>query len=130
MTTAAYQRERGRLAEALKALRVGAGLSGARLAEMLGWQQSKVPEIETRKQLPSEDDIAASIGAVGAAPEKAGDLLAMLRGARVEYAAWKDAYRESGPAASRPATWPGLVRSIASAARACSRERRSRDRLW
>ena len=58
MTTPAYQRERGRLAEALKAVRVGAGLSGARLAEMLGWQQSKVSEIETRKQLPSEDDSA------------------------------------------------------------------------
>lgn len=96
MTTPAYQRERGRLAEALKALRVGAGLSGARLAEMLGWQQSKVSKIETRKQLPGEDDIAAWVGAVGATPEAASDLLAMLRGARVEYAAWKDAYRESG----------------------------------
>jgi transcriptional regulator with XRE-family HTH domain len=96
LTTLAYQRERGRLAEALKTLRVGAGLSGARLAEMLGWQQSKVPEIETRKQLPSEDDIAAWAGAVGVVPETASDLLAMLRGARVEYAAWKDTYRESG----------------------------------
>jgi hypothetical protein len=47
MTTPAYQRERGRLAETLQALRVGAGLS--------------------------------------AAPETAGDLLAILRGARVEY---------------------------------------------
>jgi len=37
VTTPAYQRERGRLAEALKALRAGAGLSGARLAEMVGW---------------------------------------------------------------------------------------------
>jgi Domain of unknown function (DUF5753) len=63
---------------------------------MLGWQQSKVSKIETRKQLPSEDDVAAWAGAVGAAPETASDLLAMLRGARVEYAAWKDAYRESG----------------------------------
>lgn len=96
MTTPDYQRERGRLAEALVALRVGAGLSGARLAEMLGWQQSKVSKIETRKQLPGEDDIAAWVGAVGATPETASDLLAMLRGARVEYAAWKDAYRESG----------------------------------
>ena len=51
MTTPACQHERVRLAEALKALRVGAGLSGARLTEMLGWQQSKVPKIETRKQL-------------------------------------------------------------------------------
>jgi hypothetical protein len=63
---------------------------------MLGWQQSKVSKIETRKQLPSEDDIAAWVGAVGATPETASDLLAMLRGARVEYAAWKDACRESG----------------------------------
>jgi len=81
MTTPACQRERGRLAEALKALWVGAGLSGARLAEMLGWQQPKVSKIETRKQLPSEDDIAAWVGAAGAAPETASDLLAMLRGA-------------------------------------------------
>jgi hypothetical protein len=96
MTTPAYRGERGRLAEALKALRVGAGLSGARLAEMLGWQQSKVSKIETRKQLPSEDYIAAWVCAGGATPEAASDLLATLRGARVEYAAWKDAYRESG----------------------------------
>jgi hypothetical protein len=44
MTTPACQRERGRLAEALKALRAGAGLGGARLAESLGWQRSKVPK--------------------------------------------------------------------------------------
>ena len=54
MATPAYQRERGRLAEALKVLRVGAGLSGARLAGMLGWQQPKVSKIETRKQLPAK----------------------------------------------------------------------------
>jgi transcriptional regulator with XRE-family HTH domain len=92
----AYQHERRRLAEALKALRVGAGLSGARLSEMLGWQQSKVSKIETRKQLPSEDDITAWVGAAKGSPETASELLAVLRGARVEYAAWKDAYRDSG----------------------------------
>ena len=48
MTTPAYQRERGRLAEALKALWVGAGLSGARLAEMLGWQQTSNPVSKKR----------------------------------------------------------------------------------
>jgi len=96
LTTPAYQRERRRLAEALKALRVGAGLSGARLAEMLGWQQSKVSKIETRRQLPGEDDISAWAAATGASAEVASDLLAMLRGARIEYASWKDAYRESG----------------------------------
>ena len=75
MTTPAYQRERRRLAEALKALRAGAGLSGARLSEMLGWQQSKVSKIETRKQLPSEEDIAAWVGAAGGSPETASELL-------------------------------------------------------
>lgn len=79
--TTACSRERGRLAEALKALQVGAGLGGARLTEMLGRQQSKVPGIATRKQLPSEGDIAAWVGAVGATPETASDLLAMLRDA-------------------------------------------------
>ena len=39
MTTPACQRERGRLAEALKALRVGAAISGARLAKMPGWMR-------------------------------------------------------------------------------------------
>jgi len=90
LTTPAYQRERGRLAEALKALRVGAGLSGARLAEMLGWQQSKVSKIETRKQLPAEEDISAWVSAAGGSSETASEVLAVLRGARVEYAAWKD----------------------------------------
>jgi hypothetical protein len=63
---------------------------------MLGWQQSKVSKIETRRQLPGEDDLSAWVGATGASPEAANDLLAILRGARIEYAAWKDAYRESG----------------------------------
>src|SRR6516164_6189234 len=63
---------------------------------MLCWQQSKVSKIQTRKQLPSRDDIAAWASAVGATPETASDLLAMLRGARVEYAAWKEAHRDSG----------------------------------
>lgn len=96
MTAPAYQRERRRLAEALKQLRIGAGLSGARLAEMLGWQQSKVSKIETRKQLPTEEDVAAWTSTVGGSAEMASELLALLRGARIEYAAWRDAYRESG----------------------------------
>ena len=77
---------------------MGAGLSGARLAETLGWPQSKVSKIETCKQLPSEEDITAWIGAAGGSPDAASELLGELRGARVEYAAWKDAYRESGAA--------------------------------
>jgi transcriptional regulator with XRE-family HTH domain len=96
LTTPAYQRERKRLAEMLKALRAGAGLSGGRLSEQLGWQQSKVSKIETGKQLPAEDDITAWGAATQATPGVVADMLAALRGARIEYAAWKDAYRTSG----------------------------------
>ena len=99
MTTPAYQRERRRLAEALKALRVGAGLSGTRLADMLGWGtagQSKVSKIETGKQLPDEADIDAWVNATGGTEGEADELRAVLRGARVEYVAWKDAFREAG----------------------------------
>ena len=96
MTTSAHQRERRRLAEALKELRIGEGLSGARLAGLIGWPQSKVSRIETRSQLPSEDDVGAWVAATNAPPGTLDALLAILRGARIEYAAWKDAFRESG----------------------------------
>jgi hypothetical protein len=36
------------------------------------------------------------VSAAGGSSETASELLAVLRGARVEYAAWKDAYRDSG----------------------------------
>jgi transcriptional regulator with XRE-family HTH domain len=96
LTTPAYQRERKRLAAALKALRAGAYPSGAQLAVQLGWAQSKVSRIETGRQRPSEEDISAWVGATGGSPETAAELLGMLRAARVEYVAWKDAYRELG----------------------------------
>jgi transcriptional regulator with XRE-family HTH domain len=96
LTTPAYQRERKRLAAALKALRAGAYPSGAQLAVRLGWPQSKVSRIETGRQRPSEDDVSAWAAATGASPGTAGELLAMLSAARVEYVAWKDAYREAG----------------------------------
>ncbi len=98
MTTPAYQRERRRLAEKLKALRAGAGLSGSRLAEQLGWQQSKVSKIETMRQLPGEEDVTAWATATGATAEDIADLRAGLRNARVEYAGWKDTYRTAGAA--------------------------------
>jgi transcriptional regulator with XRE-family HTH domain len=96
LATPAYQRERRHLAESLKALRTGAGLSGARLADMLGWPQSKVSRIETQKQLPTEEDIAAWARVTGAPDETVAVLVAALPAARIEYAAWKDAYRSRG----------------------------------
>jgi transcriptional regulator with XRE-family HTH domain len=96
MATPAYQRERRRLAEALRSLRVAAGLTGAQLAEQTGWQQSKVSKIETLKQLPDENDIRAWSAGTGGSEEDVDQMLATLRSARAEYAAWKDAYRVSG----------------------------------
>jgi transcriptional regulator with XRE-family HTH domain len=96
MAPPAYQRERRRLAEALKSLRAAAGLTGAQLAEETGWQQSKVSKIETLKQLPDENDIRAWSAATGGSTENVDQMLTTLRSARAEYAAWKDAYRVSG----------------------------------
>jgi len=101
LATPAYQRERRRLAETLRELRTAAGLSGARLSEMLGWPQSKISKIETRKQLPTEEDVAAWVAATGAPGDSAAHLLGVLRRARVEYAGWKDAYRSTGAAGAQ-----------------------------
>jgi hypothetical protein len=43
-----------------------------------------------------QEDIAAWARAAGGSSEAASELLGVPRAARVEYAAWKDAYRESG----------------------------------
>ncbi len=98
MATPAYQPERRRLAETLRSLRVGAGLSGERLSQLLGWGagQSKVSKIETIKQLPTDEDLAAWAAATRASRETLDELQGMLRRARVEYAGWKDAYRSVG----------------------------------
>jgi transcriptional regulator with XRE-family HTH domain len=92
----AFQGERRQLAEALRSLRLAGGLSGAELAARLGWQQSKISKIETLKQLPAEADISSWADATGATAEDVAGMLETLRGARVEYAAWKDAYRAVG----------------------------------
>jgi transcriptional regulator with XRE-family HTH domain len=94
----AYQRERRQLADALRSLRVAAGLSGAELGARLGWPQSKISKIETLKQLPEDAEVTAWTQATGASTKDKTRLLEMLRGARVEYAGWKDAYRAAGPA--------------------------------
>lgn len=93
----AYQHEREHLAGALREMRVRAGLSGAELARRLGWAQPKISKIETMRQLPTGEDIAAWTAAAGAAGE-APALMERLRGARVEYAAVKEAFAREGAA--------------------------------
>jgi transcriptional regulator with XRE-family HTH domain len=93
----AYQHEREHLAGALREMRVRAGLSGAELARRLGWAQPKISKIETMRQLPTDEDIAAWTAAAGAAGE-APALMGRLRGARVEYAGVKEAFAREGAA--------------------------------
>lgn len=54
------------MATRLRALRAQAGLSGKRLAETNGWQQSKVSKIENGRQMPTAEDIDAWAQACGA----------------------------------------------------------------
>jgi transcriptional regulator with XRE-family HTH domain len=98
-----YLREREHLAEALRNLRAGTGLSGNRFAQRLGWVQSRVSKIETGKQLPTEADIEAWAAVAAAPPDVVRELLDNLRRARVEYATWQDNYRAAGGAAAKQA---------------------------
>jgi transcriptional regulator with XRE-family HTH domain len=103
LSTPTYLRERRRLAERLRALREQTKLSGNQYAKQLGWPQSKVSKIETAKQLPTEDDIQAWAEGLGAGADTVGELLALLEGAREEYASWKQQYRAAGGAAGKQA---------------------------
>ena len=101
MPLTTYLRERQSLAEALRNLRAGTGLSGNRFAQRLGWIQSRLSKIETGKQLPSEADIEAWCTAAEAPPEVSRDLREHLRRALVEYVTWQDNYRTAGGAAGK-----------------------------
>jgi transcriptional regulator with XRE-family HTH domain len=48
----------GDLADRLHDLRTQAGLSGKQLADLLGWQQSKVSRLENGRQTPTPTDLA------------------------------------------------------------------------
>ncbi len=123
-------KNRRRLADRLKLLRQEAGLSGNRLAKTLGWVQPKISKLETAKQLPTEEDILQWTSALNSSPKAVEDLFALLKQARVEYASWKEQYREAGSASGKqsefmtleqratriadfqPAMIPGLVQTV------------------
>jgi transcriptional regulator with XRE-family HTH domain len=96
-----YLREWTRLAGQLKGLREAAGLSGNRLARLVGWAQSKVSRIETAKQLPTEEDIRLWAQATGAAPATVRELLGVRRDAIIEADTHQQHYRVAGSAASK-----------------------------
>jgi transcriptional regulator with XRE-family HTH domain len=90
---------RSALAARLHELRAAAGLSGNALAKRMGVVQSRVWKIENSKLLPTENDIAAWVQAIGASGETAAELLGMLAGARTEQAFGSVLRGKGGPAA-------------------------------
>lgn len=85
---------RARLAARLRDLRAATGHSGNSFAAALGWGQSKVSKLETGRQLPSDDDLAAWLAATDASART--ELGALHTAARVEYAAWRGVTRTAG----------------------------------
>jgi transcriptional regulator with XRE-family HTH domain len=83
------------LGHRLRTLREAAGLSGVALAAQLGagWGQSKVSKIETGRQLPTAEEIAAWAVATGADP---GQLHALRAKASAEYGPWKVRLAQAG----------------------------------
>lgn len=81
------------LASRLRAIRRNAGLTGSRMADELGWRQSKVSKIETGKQLPTDDDIAGWVRVCGADAHFSRELMEQLAEARALHREWKQQVR-------------------------------------
>ncbi|MDT0493351.1 helix-turn-helix domain-containing protein [Streptomyces sp. NPDC012600] len=83
-----FQTARVSLGTRLRELRTEAGLNGKGVAEVLGWQRSKVSRLETGKQTPSAHDLAAWAQAVGR-PDLATELQGRLVGLETQYRSWR-----------------------------------------
>jgi transcriptional regulator with XRE-family HTH domain len=105
--TGEWLNQPGGLAERLQRLRKAAGLTGDRLAAMLGWPRSKVPKIENGRQMPTEADIRAWAEACGQ-PDAIPELLDLLSDAQAVHRQWRHQLR-SGHAALQ-AEFDAIVR--------------------
>ncbi|UDM05429.1 helix-turn-helix domain-containing protein [Streptomyces longhuiensis] len=83
-----FQHGREALGARLRELRVEAGLDGKSLAELLGWQRSKVSRLQNGRQTATDEDVEAWAGAVGV-PEQAAELKARLRGLESQQRHWR-----------------------------------------
>jgi transcriptional regulator with XRE-family HTH domain len=81
-------RESRRLADALRDLRITAGLSGAALGEALGWSQSRVSRLENGRTRASAEDVAAWADAAGASAEARAGLITLAEEAAAELHSW------------------------------------------
>lgn len=101
----------GGLAAKLRDLRVAAGLTGAALADRLGWApagQPRVSKIENGRQLPTEEDIRAWVGATGESEATAIALLDLRIEAEARHRRWRQRVR--GGQAALQAEYDARVR--------------------
>jgi transcriptional regulator with XRE-family HTH domain len=87
-----FQRAREALGLRLRELRRDARLTGRQLAELHGWDPSKISKIETGRQTPSEDNLEDWARACGK-PELAPELIAALRTLETHYVQYRRMYR-------------------------------------
>lgn len=86
--SSAAREEQRTLGSRLRQLRLDAELTGTALAQVYGWQLSKVSKIEHGKQLPTRDDIREWCAACGR-PDEIPDLLASLDNVNSAYVEWR-----------------------------------------
>ncbi|MCP2262487.1 Helix-turn-helix domain-containing protein [Streptoalloteichus tenebrarius] len=83
------ERDRNRLAAALRELRRAAGLSGERLAARVAMSQSKISRIESGRTVPTVVDVERILKALAVPPEVGQEILSLARAANVEYVSWR-----------------------------------------
>lgn len=81
------ERARHEIGRNLRELRTGAGLTGAQLAELVGWSQPKVSRLETGRQTPTGAEVRSWADACGQgrAAEEIVDRLRVLESMYVEW---------------------------------------------
>ncbi|MGW1681327.1 helix-turn-helix domain-containing protein [Saccharopolyspora sp. NPDC002376] len=84
--------------DALRRLRVEAGLSGKQLAQLAGWTPSKVSRMETANQSVADSDVVVYCRLTGAGEPVESELRQELREIRLEAASWKRQLRTGNSA--------------------------------
>lgn len=98
MTPPASAEPRQHLAATLRGLRMDAGLSTTRLANVLGWSQSKVSKTELGRTVPPAADVEAWARATSADPEVRRELVQIAEDAAHQTTEWR---RELAPGRRR-----------------------------
>lgn len=93
--------QRARLGDRLRELRAARFRSGAALARVLDWQQTRVSKLELGLQLPSEDDLDAWVRATDSGSDTRAELGELLTQARIDHRGWAEDYRTGGIAAAQ-----------------------------